>query len=53
MTAEATAEPDRRTLHGADALAGPYRALLRDPYLALRGRPGDETAWPRQYHRAL
>jgi 2,4-dienoyl-CoA reductase-like NADH-dependent reductase (Old Yellow Enzyme family) len=29
------------------------RALLRDPYLALRDRPGDTTAWPRQYHRAL
>jgi 2,4-dienoyl-CoA reductase-like NADH-dependent reductase (Old Yellow Enzyme family) len=29
------------------------RTLLRDPYLALRNRPGDKTAWPRQYHRAL
>lgn len=29
------------------------RALLRDPYLALRDRPDDKTAWPEQYHRAL
>ncbi|MGW4591400.1 NADH:flavin oxidoreductase/NADH oxidase [Amycolatopsis thermoflava] len=29
------------------------RALLRDPYLALRNRPSDKTAWPNQYHRAL
>ncbi len=29
------------------------RALLRDPYFALRNRPGDRTAWPKQYHRAL
>jgi 2,4-dienoyl-CoA reductase-like NADH-dependent reductase (Old Yellow Enzyme family) len=29
------------------------RALLRDPYLALRERPDDKTAWPEQYHRAL
>jgi 2,4-dienoyl-CoA reductase-like NADH-dependent reductase (Old Yellow Enzyme family) len=29
------------------------RALLRDPYLVLRDRPGDKTAWPRQYHRAF
>ncbi|MEV0280900.1 NADH:flavin oxidoreductase/NADH oxidase [Streptomyces sp. NPDC050610] len=29
------------------------RPLLRDPYFALRTRPDDQTAWPRQYHRAL
>lgn len=29
------------------------RALLRDPYLALRDRPDDRSAWPRQYHRAV
>ncbi|MGW0087291.1 NADH:flavin oxidoreductase/NADH oxidase [Streptomyces sp. NPDC003393] len=29
------------------------RALLRDPYLALRPRGGDPAAWPVQYHRAL
>ncbi|MFC8709034.1 NADH:flavin oxidoreductase/NADH oxidase [Streptomyces sp. NPDC057197] len=29
------------------------RALLRDPYLALRDRSGDPAAWPAQYHRAL
>lgn len=29
------------------------RPLLRDPYLPLRNRPGDTTAWPTQYHRAL
>ncbi len=29
------------------------RALLRDPYLALRNRPHDPAAWPVQYHRAL
>lgn len=29
------------------------RPLLRDPYLALRNRPGDRAAWPTQYHRAL
>lgn len=29
------------------------RALLRDPYLALRNRSGDRAAWPSQYHRAL
>ncbi|MFG2222243.1 NADH:flavin oxidoreductase/NADH oxidase [Streptomyces sp. NPDC048644] len=29
------------------------RALLRDPYLALRNRPGAKAAWPSQYHRAL
>ncbi|MEU4200985.1 NADH:flavin oxidoreductase/NADH oxidase [Streptomyces sp. NPDC026294] len=29
------------------------RALLRDPYLALRDRPDNKTAWPRQYQRAL
>ncbi|GAA0900408.1 NADH:flavin oxidoreductase/NADH oxidase [Pseudonocardia zijingensis] len=29
------------------------RALLRDPYLLLRHRPDDTSAWPSQYHRAL
>lgn len=29
------------------------RALLRDPYFALRDRAGDPAAWPVQYHRAL
>ncbi|ONI89652.1 oxidoreductase [Actinosynnema sp. ALI-1.44] len=29
------------------------RALLRDPYLALRHRPTDKDAWPVRYHRAL
>ncbi|MFI7102306.1 hypothetical protein ACIBK8_23460 [Streptomyces sp. NPDC050161] len=29
------------------------RALLRDPYLALRNRPGAEAAWPSRCHRAL
>ncbi|MDO0929641.1 hypothetical protein QQY24_31365 [Streptomyces sp. TG1A-8] len=29
------------------------RALLRDPYFALRNRSSDPTAWPTQYHRAL
>ncbi|MFH8470814.1 NADH:flavin oxidoreductase/NADH oxidase [Streptomyces sp. NPDC017991] len=29
------------------------RALLRDPYLALRNRSSDPAAWPTQYHRAL
>lgn len=29
------------------------RALLRDPYFALRNRSGDTAAWPVQYHRAL
>ncbi|MET9822542.1 MULTISPECIES: oxidoreductase [unclassified Streptomyces] len=29
------------------------RALLRDPYLALRRRASDRAAWPVQYHRAL
>jgi 2,4-dienoyl-CoA reductase-like NADH-dependent reductase (Old Yellow Enzyme family) len=29
------------------------RPLLRDPYLALRGRPADKEAWPVRYHRAL
>jgi 2,4-dienoyl-CoA reductase-like NADH-dependent reductase (Old Yellow Enzyme family) len=29
------------------------RPWLRDPYLALRNRPGDKAAWPNQYHRAL
>jgi len=29
------------------------RALLRDPYFALRNRSGDPAAWPARYHRAL
>ncbi|MGQ4440764.1 hypothetical protein ACN6LI_006014 [Streptomyces violaceoruber] len=29
------------------------RALLRDPYLALRRRASDRATWPAQYHRAL
>ena len=29
------------------------RALLRDPYLALRNRTTDRKAWPVRYHRAL
>lgn len=29
------------------------RALLRDPYFALRNRSGDQAAWPVRYHRAL
>ncbi|WP_237748307.1 NADH:flavin oxidoreductase/NADH oxidase [Nocardia brasiliensis] len=29
------------------------RALLRDPYFALRSRPHDRAAWPQRYHRAL
>ncbi|MEV6621916.1 NADH:flavin oxidoreductase/NADH oxidase [Amycolatopsis sp. NPDC051106] len=29
------------------------RPLLRDPYLALRGRSADKEAWPVRYHRAL
>ncbi|MDQ1040205.1 2,4-dienoyl-CoA reductase-like NADH-dependent reductase (Old Yellow Enzyme family) [Streptomyces sp. V3I8] len=29
------------------------RALLRDPYFALRNRAGDPAAWPARYHRAL
>lgn len=29
------------------------RALLRDPYFALRNRGADQSAWPSQYHRAL
>ncbi|MYW01152.1 NADH:flavin oxidoreductase/NADH oxidase [Streptomyces sp. SID3343] len=29
------------------------RPLLRDPYFALRKRPKDQAAWPRQYRRAL
>ncbi|CND62065.1 FAD/FMN-binding oxidoreductase [Mycobacterium tuberculosis] len=37
--------------HADAVLVG--RALLRDPYFALRERPSDTTAWPEQYHRAL
>ncbi|MEE4598607.1 NADH:flavin oxidoreductase/NADH oxidase [Streptomyces sp. DSM 41524] len=29
------------------------RALLRDPYFALRNRADDRLAWPNQYHRAM
>lgn len=29
------------------------RALLRDPYLALRRHASDRATWPAQYHRAL
>ncbi|MEU7044390.1 NADH:flavin oxidoreductase/NADH oxidase [Streptomyces varsoviensis] len=29
------------------------RPLLRDPYLALRHRMDDKSAWPVQYHRGL
>lgn len=29
------------------------RALLRDPYFALRNRADDRLAWPNQYHRAV
>lgn len=29
------------------------RALLRDPYFALRANDNDKSIWPSQYHRAL